>query len=131
MSDAEPFRFSAVLGAIVHTERVARSVTQQQLAQSAGLHPMAVSKIERGVQRDVGIETVRRIATALSAAGPALSTTDLIASAERWQLQLVAELSGGTLPAADSNVTGSALAAVIVLIASRASPATQSVVGPP
>lgn len=130
MEFSEQFRISLVLGAVIHTERTARGLTQQQLALMAGMHPMALSKIERGVQHDVGIETLQRLACGLAQVGPCVTATNLVASAEQWQRRLIAEAQGGTLPVPATNntgqvvagvVTGAALAALIVLLASKAS----------
>ena len=126
----DQFRISIVIGAVIHTERTARALTQQQLALMAGLHPMALSKIERGVQQDVGIETLQRLAFGLSQVGAGVTATSLVASAEQWQRRLIAEAQGGTLPVPATNntgqvvagvLTGAALAALLVLLASKTS----------
>lgn len=108
-------RLPALLGAIVYAERTARGLTQAQLALAAGLHPMALSKIERGVQQDVGVETLRRIAEALSATGASVATSGLVASAERW----LAPLNNGEAGDVPPDATGAALTARIALLASK------------
>jgi|JI10StandDraft_1071094.scaffolds.fasta_scaffold03006_8 transcriptional regulator with XRE-family HTH domain len=109
---SEKIRLSVVIGAVILTERSACGLTQQQLAKAAGLHTMAVSKIERGVQLDIGIETLRSIAGALSAAGKPVSASEIVSTAERWQNRLEADGDRGSL-------SGSALAAAIVLLAAK------------
>lgn len=103
-------RLHVVLGAIVYTERTARSLTQAQLAKAAGLHPMALSKIERGVQQDVGIETIQRIAIGLARPLAGVTAASLVATAERWQERL-RTVDGNGEP------TGATLAATIALLA--------------
>lgn len=123
------FRLAVVLGALIHTERNARGMTQHQLAAFGGLHPMALSKIERGIQLDIGVETLQRIAVALSTCGSAVSASELLANAERWRADLEARRLAGQLPAPASPpaplgngtavvLTGAALAAVVLLLAS-------------
>lgn len=110
---SEKIRLSVVIGAVILTERSARGLTQQQLAKAAGIHTMAVSKIERGVQQDIGIETLRSIAGALSAAGKPVSASEIVSIAERWKNRLEADGERGSL-------SGSALSAAIVLQSSLA-----------
>jgi transcriptional regulator with XRE-family HTH domain len=101
---------SAVLGALIHLKRVARGLTQDALARAAGLHPMAVSKIERGVQADLGVETLRRLAAALSGDhGFRVTAAGLIAEAERWEARV-----RGT---PDATARGARLAAVVTRLA--------------
>lgn len=90
---------AAVLGAVVRAERCARGLTQADLARAAGVHPMALSKVERGAQQDVGVATLAQLAAALAAAGPqACTASSLIARAERWRARLgpvAADAHGG------------------------------------
>lgn len=58
-------------GAIVRAERLARQLTQQQLAFEAGLSLTYVGEIERG-QRMVSLDTIMRMATALKLTGAEL-----------------------------------------------------------
>jgi transcriptional regulator with XRE-family HTH domain len=51
-------------GSTVRTERVARQLTQQDLAFNAGLSLTYIGEIERG-QRMVSLDTLQRVATAL------------------------------------------------------------------
>lgn len=100
-----------VLGALLHAERVARGLTQTELARDAGLHPMALSKLERGVQGDVGVQTLARLAEALSrrGCGAALEASDLLATAERWRCALPATTTaGGATLAAQLSLLGAA-----------------------
>lgn len=74
---------AVIVGAIVYTRRVRRALTQAELAGLAGLHPMALSKIERGVQRDIGIATLERLGRALE-----LKASELLGTAEQWQSKI-------------------------------------------
>jgi transcriptional regulator with XRE-family HTH domain len=127
----DQFRLAVVLGAVLHNERIARALTQQQVAALAALHPMALSKIERGIQQDVGVDTLQRIATALSQVSP-VRASELVDAAERWQYQLFLEWQQGTLPVraapptpragvavAAGALSGAALAAVILILMDR------------
>ncbi len=59
------------LGAAVRTVRLARGLTQERLAEGAGLHTTYVSDVERG-RRNVGVVNLDRLATALSIDLPTL-----------------------------------------------------------
>ena len=59
------------LGAAVRALRLARGLTQERLAEEAGLHTMYVSDVERG-RRNVGVINIDRLATALSVDLPTL-----------------------------------------------------------
>ena len=61
----------AALGQNVRRRREARELTQEKLAEKAGLDPTYISGIERGL-RNPGIKNVARLARALS-----LSTAEL------------------------------------------------------
>lgn len=54
----------AALGASVRRHREARALTQEKLAEKAGLYPTYISGIERGL-RNPGIHNVARLARAL------------------------------------------------------------------
>ena len=54
----------AALGRNVRRQREARSLTQEKLAEKAGLDPTYISGIERGL-RNPGIKNVARLARAL------------------------------------------------------------------
>lgn len=54
----------AVLGQNVRRRREARELTQEKLAEKAGLDPTYISGIERGL-RNPGIKNVARLAKAL------------------------------------------------------------------
>ncbi len=64
-------RTLAALGQNVRRSREARELTQEKLAEKAGLDPTYISGIERGL-RNPGIKNVARLAKALS-----LSTAEL------------------------------------------------------
>ena len=61
----------AALGQNVRRRREARELTQEKLAEKAGLDPTYISGIERGL-RNPGIKNVARLARALG-----LSTSEL------------------------------------------------------
>jgi transcriptional regulator with XRE-family HTH domain len=110
------FRLPAIIGAVIHAERSARKLTQQQLAQMAGLHPMALSKLERGVQHDVGIETLRQIASALSSVCNQITVSGLVSIAEQWHRRLQNEWQTGRLAVTPSTLTGASIAALVSLL---------------
>lgn len=53
------------LGAAVRSLRVARGITQERLAEAAGLHTTYVSDVERGL-RNIGVINLDHLAVALS-----------------------------------------------------------------
>ena len=57
------------VGVAVKRMRERRGLTQAQLAEFAKLHPMHISKLERGVVRDVKFTTLFSIADGLSRSG--------------------------------------------------------------
>ncbi len=56
--------FRKAFGQRVRVLRVTRGLSQEQLAELAGLHRTYISSLERG-QRNVGIDNVRALAVAL------------------------------------------------------------------
>ena len=69
-------RLQRQFGATIRAERLARGLTQQELAFEAGLSLTYIGEIERG-QRMVSLDTVQRLATALEITG-----AELLARAE-------------------------------------------------
>ena len=62
----DPYPPSLVaLGHAVRTLRLAHGLTQEGLAEAAGLHPRYVSDVERG-RRNIGFLNLERLAEALS-----------------------------------------------------------------
>lgn len=59
------------LGAAIRTLRIARGLTQERLAEAAGLHTTYVSDIERGL-RNIGFVNLNRLAVALATDLPTL-----------------------------------------------------------
>lgn len=51
-------------GGVIRDLRLARGLTQEELAQRAGIHPTYLGGIERG-ERNVGLENILKIARAL------------------------------------------------------------------
>jgi transcriptional regulator with XRE-family HTH domain len=62
------------LGHRVRELRLARSMTQQQLADATGLHRVSVNKLEHGLL-DVGVSNVAALAAALGVEPNALFTS--------------------------------------------------------
>jgi transcriptional regulator with XRE-family HTH domain len=62
------------LGRAVRELRTARGLTQEALAEAAGLHPRYISDIERG-RRNVGIVNLAKLAAALDTDLVGLATT--------------------------------------------------------
>jgi transcriptional regulator with XRE-family HTH domain len=62
----------------VRHRRFAAGLTQEKLAEKAGLHPTYVSMVERGI-RNATLDVSARIATALNIGLPVL-----IEEAEKW-----------------------------------------------
>lgn len=63
-ADAYPQALLA-LGRAVRTLRLARGLTQEGLAEAAGLHPRYLSDVERG-RRNIGFVNLERLATGLA-----------------------------------------------------------------
>ena len=59
------------LGATVRSLRLERGLTQEALAEGAGLHTTYISDVERGL-RNVGVINLDRLATALAVDLPTL-----------------------------------------------------------
>jgi transcriptional regulator with XRE-family HTH domain len=68
---------AAVFGAVLRERREAAGISQEQLADRAGLHRTYISLIERG-RRTASIEVVRKVANALG-----VTMADLIAATEK------------------------------------------------
>ena len=68
---------AAAFGAVLRERREAVGISQEQLADRAGLHRTYISLIERG-KRTASIEVVRKVSTALG-----LTMTDLINATEK------------------------------------------------
>ncbi|CAN7247732.1 helix-turn-helix domain-containing protein [Knoellia sp. LjRoot47] len=62
------------LGGRVRELRLAKSMTQQQLADATGMHRVTINKLEHG-QLDVGVSNVTALAAALGAQPQDLFTT--------------------------------------------------------
>ena len=59
--------------------RVAARLTQEELAEAAGLSPRTVSDLERGVNRTAHKDTARLLADALHLIGPARARFEAVA----------------------------------------------------
>lgn len=64
-ADAEQPKTS--FGQLLRTLRLARALTQEKLAERAGLSTRGISDLERGARRDPRRATVRKLAEALAA----------------------------------------------------------------
>jgi transcriptional regulator with XRE-family HTH domain len=62
---------SKKFGCVIRRERVAAGLSQEQLAERAGLHPTYIGMIERGV-RNATLEVAARLARALKKSLPCL-----------------------------------------------------------
>lgn len=62
---------AAALGRTIRARRVATGLSQEQLAERAGLHWTYVSQVERG-RRNVSVDALRRIGLALGTSGSRL-----------------------------------------------------------
>ena len=60
-------------GQIVRTKRLALDLTQEDLAEKAGLHRTYIADIERGA-RNVSLRNIERLATALQCSLPTFFT---------------------------------------------------------
>lgn len=101
------FKLTVLLGAIILQERTLRNISQVQLASDSRVHAVALSRIERGKQGDIGVETLHRLAMGLcSSAGRPVTAAGLLTRAEQYRARLGerAEL-----------VSGAALVALIAL----------------
>jgi len=83
--DYKDTRFLRALGVIVKRHRQRIGASQEQLAESAGLHRTYVSDIERGM-RNLTVSSANRIANGLN-----LSVSFLIAEAERFLAESLSE----------------------------------------
>ncbi len=97
-------KLAIVIGAVIHSERVSLGMTQAHLAKIAGIHPMALSKLERGVQADIGVETIQKLAIPMG-----MAANEIVDKAESWQLVLEEE----RVP--DDSIKGAALSAFVAL----------------
>lgn len=68
---------AATFGAVLREKRQEAGISQEQLADRAGLHRTYVSLIERG-KRTASIEVVRRVASALG-----VTMAELISATEK------------------------------------------------
>jgi transcriptional regulator with XRE-family HTH domain len=68
---------AAIFGAVLRSRREAAGISQEELADRAGLHRTYVSLIERG-KRTASIEVVRRVSAALD-----MSMAELIDATEK------------------------------------------------
>ena len=115
MESRDPLR----LGELVRRHRTAATLSQEQLAERAGLSVRAISDLERGAHRAPRLETVRMLADAL-----ALSNTDraaLLAAARPALFQADAaddEGPGAPLPLPATPLVGREheVAAVVAMV---------------
>ena len=75
MSDDEPDAIQSALGRAIKNLRAEHRLTQEELAERAGVHPHYISDIERG-KRNVAIVNLVRIAGALD-----LTASELLGAA--------------------------------------------------
>ena len=88
----KPFDLCDALGAVIASYRVSLGLTQTELARRAGLHPMTISKIERGARVQLDVFTLRALARALRDAGASdVGIASLLDRAEEWTERLAAD----------------------------------------
>lgn len=131
--DGVQVTLTSVVGYVIQVERKARGLSQSELALAAGIHPMTLSKIERGSQGDVGMETLQRLAAALSAKGQSLRASDILKRAEELVQKIRERQQAGDLPRPETKrdgispagaaaavfLGGAALAGIIAWLASQ------------
>jgi predicted ATPase/transcriptional regulator with XRE-family HTH domain len=96
----------ATLAQLLKRLRVTAGLTQEELAEAAGISPRSVSDLERGINRTARKDTARLIADALGLSG---STRDLFEATARGQAATIAAEMGdaaGRLPVAATPLVG-------------------------
>ena len=90
----------APFGTTLRRQRLAAGVTQEQLAELAGLSVRGIQDLERAARRVPHAETVRRLATALEQldAGPAWELEAAAAEAQAYLATLTAEAHTRGMP---------------------------------
>jgi tetratricopeptide (TPR) repeat protein/transcriptional regulator with XRE-family HTH domain len=78
--EVEPGRF----GPLLRRHRIAARLTQEQLAERAGLSPRSLRDIERGHVRSPRLETVRLLAAALQLPGGEAAQFEALSRADYW-----------------------------------------------
>ena len=98
----------ATLAQLLKRLRVTAGLTQEELAQAAGISPRSVSDLERGINRTARKDTARLIADALSLSG---SMRELFEATARGQVPTTTaepDEAAGRLPAAATPLVGRA-----------------------
>jgi tetratricopeptide (TPR) repeat protein/transcriptional regulator with XRE-family HTH domain len=95
--ESEPGRF----GPVLRRHRIAARLTQEQLAERAGLSPRSLRDIERGHVRSPRVETVRLLAAALTLPTAEATRFEALSRADYWAArtdQPAAELPSALTP---------------------------------
>ena len=96
-------KLTNAISAVIYAERSARSMSQSALAAAAGMHSVSISKIERGVPLDIGVETLSCIGEAMG-----IKASEMVARAEQWRDELASD-------PVESKLSGAELAAIVSL----------------
>ena len=94
-------RLTNAISAVIYAERSARGMSQSALAAAAGMHSVSISKIERGIPLDIGVETLSCIGAAMG-----IKASEMLARAQ-WREELASE--------PDNKLSGAELAAIVSL----------------
>ena len=89
--------------------RAEAKLTQEELAEAAGLSPRSVSDLERGVNRTARKDTAELLAGALGLAGPARGVFVAAARGRAPAAEVLAAVRGQASPAADGPAAGESL----------------------
>src|SRR5437588_7067623 len=102
MASAESGMMS--FGALLRRHRLAAQLTQEELAERAGVSTRSVSDIERGISQTPQKVTIRTLAEALCLAGEDLETFEATARASRRTINPAERQAGASLLAPEATV---------------------------
>ena len=91
--------------------RAEARLTQEELAEAAGLSPRSVSDLERGINRTARKDTAELLAGALGLAEPARAVFVAAARGRAPAAEVLAAVRGAASPASDGPAAGESLAA--------------------
>jgi len=109
---------AAGFAALLRRLRAEARLTQEELAEAAGLSPRSISDLERGVSRTARKETARLLADALAMAGPARTAFVAAARGKAPVSEMLNAREGPpTVPPLQSVVdTGGSVARIICIV---------------
>ena len=105
MTEQSVLEFAGVLRQL----RAEAKLTQEELAEAAGLSPRSVSDLERGINRTARKDTAELLAGALGLAGPARAVFVAAARGRAPAAEVLAAVRGQASPAADGPAAGESL----------------------